>query len=229
MANFFGDNLERVISHGKHLAFIRTEEVERKPEGEEGNSAQSQDDRRALIRSVNVLAKVPANRYKPYETMWSKMRAAGSRVQNNEEMRGGMRLCTKCGRAHGWGQCKAFRAKCFSCGRTGHFAEFCFAAKRNHNTLGMKQEAKRVNQLITGKATSPGVISDPCIVNCVIGSVEFKFLVDSGATVNTVTKKGWERIKEECSSVIQDINYIAPGRNFERICHSSTVRSDVFI
>jgi len=29
--------------------------------------------------------------------------------------------------------------------------------------------------------------------------------VDSGATVNTVTKKGWERIKEECSTVIQDI------------------------
>nr|XP_049463975.1 uncharacterized protein LOC120961128 [Anopheles coluzzii] len=207
MANFFGNNLERVISHGKHLDFIRTEEAERKPEGEEGNSAQSQDDRRALIRPVNAIlsAKVPANRYKPYETKWSKMRDTGSRVQKNEERREGMRLCTKCGRTHGWGQCKAFRAKCFSCGRTGHFAEFCFAAKRNHNTMGMKQEAERVNQLITGKATSSGVISDPRIVNCVIGSVEFKFLVDSGATVNTVTKKGWERIKEECSTVIQDI------------------------
>nr|XP_049466046.1 uncharacterized protein LOC125907479 [Anopheles coluzzii] len=149
MANFFGNNLERVISHGKHLDFIRTEDAERKLEGEEGNSAQSQDDRRALIRPMNDIlsAKVPANRCKPYETKWSKMRAAGSRVQKNEEMREGMRLCTKCGRAHGWGQCKTFRAKCFSCGRTGHFAEFCFAAKRNHNTMGMKQEAERVNQV----------------------------------------------------------------------------------
>lgn len=46
---------------------------------------------------------------------------------------------------------------------------------------------------------------DQRFVRCTIGSENFKFLVDSGATVNTITPKEWETIKRNCRTVIQDV------------------------
>lgn len=46
---------------------------------------------------------------------------------------------------------------------------------------------------------------DPRLVECVIGSVKIVFLVDSGATVNTVTFEDWHHIRQSCRTVIQDL------------------------
>lgn len=46
---------------------------------------------------------------------------------------------------------------------------------------------------------------DPRFVECVIGSETFAFLVDSGATVNTITKQGWQMIRQNCPTVIKDL------------------------
>lgn len=46
---------------------------------------------------------------------------------------------------------------------------------------------------------------DPRLVECVIGSEQFTFLVDSGATVNTITGQAWDIIKKKCKTTIQDL------------------------
>lgn len=45
---------------------------------------------------------------------------------------------------------------------------------------------------------------DPRLVDCAIGCENLTFLIDSGATVNTVTSQGWQMIKRNCRTVIQD-------------------------
>lgn len=46
---------------------------------------------------------------------------------------------------------------------------------------------------------------DPRYVKCVIGSEEINFLVDSGATVNTVTVHDWDKIRKDSRTAIQDV------------------------
>lgn len=60
-------------------------------------------------------------------------------------------------------------------------------------------------QLITGNAKAIKGTDDQRFVHCTIGSENFKFLVDTGATVNTITSNEWETIKRNCRTVIQDI------------------------
>lgn len=60
-------------------------------------------------------------------------------------------------------------------------------------------------QLITGKTCAPEQADDPRMVTCTIGEEQFTFMVDSGATVNTITSSGWRSIKRNCRSVVQDV------------------------
>lgn len=46
---------------------------------------------------------------------------------------------------------------------------------------------------------------DPRFVTCSIGTENVKFLVDSGASVNTITSFEWGSIKRNCRTVIQDV------------------------
>lgn len=46
---------------------------------------------------------------------------------------------------------------------------------------------------------------DPRLVECIIGSELFTFLVDSGATVNTITSHIYESIQKKCKTAIQDL------------------------
>lgn len=47
--------------------------------------------------------------------------------------------------------------------------------------------------------------SDPRVVECQIGAENVEFLIDSGATVNTITVKTWDTLKRNCRTVIHDI------------------------
>lgn len=51
----------------------------------------------------------------------------------------------------------------------------------------------------------PSKINDPRFVECVIGSQKISFLIDSGATVNTITDSCWQEIKRSCRTVIHDV------------------------
>lgn len=48
-------------------------------------------------------------------------------------------------------------------------------------------------------------IIDQRFVYCTIGSQHIKFLVDSGASVNTITSKEWSMIRQNCRTVLQDV------------------------
>lgn len=60
-------------------------------------------------------------------------------------------------------------------------------------------------QLITGNTCISDHADDPRMVTCTIGEEHFQFLVDSGATVNTITNSGWQTIKRKCRSAVQDV------------------------
>lgn len=62
-----------------------------------------------------------------------------------------------------------------------------------------------VVQLVTGVDGCNAQKNDPRIVTCAIGSEKIRFLVDSGASVNTVTSECWDRIKRNCNRFIQDV------------------------
>lgn len=47
--------------------------------------------------------------------------------------------------------------------------------------------------------------NDPRIVECKIGTEQLEFLVDSGATVNTITTKIWDILKKNCRTVMHNI------------------------
>lgn len=59
--------------------------------------------------------------------------------------------------------------------------------------------------MITGKSCFKKSKNDPRMIDCAIGSVHYKALVDSGATVNTVTSLVYEKIKNTSWLAIQNI------------------------
>lgn len=59
--------------------------------------------------------------------------------------------------------------------------------------------------MITQKPTLQRSLKDPRLVDCVIGTECINFLIDSGATVNTITVDSWNKIKTNCRSVIHDL------------------------
>lgn len=61
------------------------------------------------------------------------------------------------------------------------------------------------SQLITQKPDFKQSLEDPRLVDCVIGTECIQFLIDSGATVNTITTYVWKRVKRNCRSVIHDV------------------------
>lgn len=61
------------------------------------------------------------------------------------------------------------------------------------------------SQLVPGTQDTKVENIDPRLVTCKIGSEKLKFLVDSGASVNTMTIKGWESIQRNCRTSVLDV------------------------
>lgn len=62
-----------------------------------------------------------------------------------------------------------------------------------------------LTQLVTGKSFINSGKVDPRLITCRLGSENITFLIDSGATVNTITSQNWESLKKNCRTVLQDI------------------------
>lgn len=161
LSDIFDNNVEKIISHGKHLDYIKKEADESGSgiAGHPHNAEAPKDLQESEWKPVNALhARKFAskqNRFTPYRTGSDR---DGARSSRNRSDRFGNRSynsasCGNCGNRHDPGQCRAFRVRCFKCNKVGHYAEFCRSSKRSSETKlsidsgDFKREAGRINQV----------------------------------------------------------------------------------
>ncbi|XP_021698197.1 uncharacterized protein LOC110676044 [Aedes aegypti] len=166
MSDVFHNDLERIMAHGRHLDYIRleTEEVKLNAKVETSTNAEGVNEAN-LMKPVNAvfnqMSGSSSMRYGSRRESHSK--GNGAVRFRNVGMRNGSghysannRNCSKCGRIHGFKECRAHRVKCYACGKEGHFAEFCFSRTKDdlQNKRGRveggemyKSEVGRINQV----------------------------------------------------------------------------------
>ncbi|XP_053698950.1 uncharacterized protein K02A2.6-like [Sabethes cyaneus] len=119
-------------------------------------------------RQRNPNAQQWKRKYEETDSGWNQQK---KRDANYDEYRGRGRRsrCSKCNRLfHKFGSCPALNNKCNSCGQRGHFAQI--------NTISLTD----------------------ALIDCRVGSSKpIRFLIDSGADVNTIGGDDWKRLKHE--------------------------------
>ena len=145
---------------------------------------------------------------------WSKPNGAYSGASGSSNMSGQNssnaatgKHCGRCGTSHRLRECPAFGKQCFKCKGKNHFKSMC--------------RSKRANAVSTesgddNPSTSTTLPDDPsldsrksfafCSTSCkvglqrttlLVGNVETRFVVDTGADCNILGKSVWERLKSE--------------------------------
>ncbi|XP_041786794.1 uncharacterized protein K02A2.6-like [Anopheles merus] len=132
--------------------------------------------------------------------------------------------CYRCGSWRHSGdssECYARKARCNSCGRVGHFGRVCKKDGRNsvknnyqwkrakneptdrreQNQRNEANEKDSLNEIFTTTR-----LLDNGMVKCMLDTVHVVFLIDSGASVNTVTEQVWLELQKSKAN-IQDISY----------------------
>lgn len=151
MSDVFENNLDKIINHGQHLDHIRSEEKASAAVAIKEEEVEEKIEKPVMSVSVKTNK---GSRYEPYKRQGSEGRpwSLSTAQQRPGAMQFQNKKCRNCGRVHAPRQCKAFRAKCFECGKNGHFAEVC-ESKNNHNSDRrgqVKAEAERINQVNDG-------------------------------------------------------------------------------
>ncbi|XP_065091668.1 uncharacterized protein LOC135712642 [Ochlerotatus camptorhynchus] len=147
MSNIFNNNLELITAHGRHLDYIRMESEESKQivMNEGGSSIEElKTHEGTVVKPVNAVVSQNSHfgpmRHGSYRGSRSEANNRNFRFQGVSSLGRAGRFkntsqnCLKCGSIHGPKQCRAYRVKCYTCGKEGHFAEFCFS--KNSATKG---------------------------------------------------------------------------------------------
>ncbi|XP_063547649.1 uncharacterized protein K02A2.6-like [Cydia strobilella] len=105
--------------------------------------------------------------------------------------------CGRCGKHHqtDYKECPALGKTCYGCGKMGHFRQHCRTSgtKRkldNHsskNIKGNKKARVEVDYVFN--------IDNDAIIECTLGGIKTKLLVDSGCKPNLITGETWESLK----------------------------------
>ncbi|XP_022836497.1 uncharacterized protein K02A2.6-like [Spodoptera litura] len=129
---------------------------------------------------------------------------------------------SKCGRCGSTGhgsqdsKCPARERDCHKCGLKGHFRQFCRTTTRNktnkrkHSTNepenGNEKKFKReyprsnTNQIDQTEDTEDiqyvFKIDDDSVIDCYVGGIKIKMLVDSGCKCNLITSRTWNFMKQ---------------------------------
>ncbi|XP_041785955.1 uncharacterized protein LOC121601214 isoform X2 [Anopheles merus] len=134
---------------------------------------------------------------------------------------------TSCHRCGSWrhngnsNECYARKARCNACGRIGHFGRCCKTEGENvtknrfqwkkpktessgHMQRNQRRNSDAVDNLNERLTTSR--LWENGMVTCTLDHVPVEFLIDSGASVNTVTEEVWKTL-QEFKADIHDITY----------------------
>ncbi|XP_062558896.1 uncharacterized protein LOC134223721 [Armigeres subalbatus] len=171
MSNIFNNDLERIMAHGRHLDYIRmdTEEGHQAIKVDDRNIAEEVGegcvvkpvsavfDRKSELGPMHYNSRCGVGMQRDRGMFDRNNRYRGARFSNNAGRYNGLnKYCSKCGRLHGPKECRAHRVKCYSCGREGHFSEFCFSKSEDSarsrqswsdRDASIKTEARKINQV----------------------------------------------------------------------------------
>lgn len=78
---------------------------------------------------------------------------------------------------------------CEKCHRIGHFEKFCRFAKSRPGTSRAKDQERKGVSLTLSDFESTDLSSELCFLNCELNDAPCRLLVDTGATINLVSKK----------------------------------------
>lgn len=150
MSDVFENSLDKIINHGQHLDHIRCEAKESTAEAKPAAIKEESIEEEEVQKPVNSVSwkSNKGKRFEPYKRQGEESSWKRSSAQQRSGGRSFQNKCRNCGRVHAPRQCKAFRAKCFECGKNGHFAEVCESKKGNdHHRERVKTEAEQINQV----------------------------------------------------------------------------------
>ena len=78
---------------------------------------------------------------------------------------------------------------CEKCNRIGHFERFCRFARSRPGTSRSKDQERKGVSLTVSDFASTDLSSELCFLNCEVNDIPCRLLVDTGATINLVSKK----------------------------------------
>lgn len=165
MSGLFKNKLSKVIKQGHHLDHVRSETTAATEQQKDDKSiVEASMSGTAMKEEENRIMYVdqPSARYKPYKQKQGRsflMEPRNNWAPRNAGYKNHKINCTSCGREHALKNCPAFRAKCYKCDRTGHFASVCRsgnlenASEHATSKKAFKKEAKQIHQ-VTEKSDS---------------------------------------------------------------------------
>ena len=112
-------------------------------------------------------------------------------------------------------ECPAKRKNCHSCGKLGHFSMQCRIRPQKRKLENKKEEdrkykrkrdERKVNS-IEDETTSENIhyifnVNDDATIECILGGIKLRFLIDSGCKLNIITDKTWEMLKQKRVNII---------------------------
>ena len=93
-------------------------------------------------------------------------------------------------------RCPARGKKCRLCGKTGHYSEKCFKASKKHGVCQLyNRDNSDEDTDSSGHAFAVGQTDSKTVIE--VGNVPTKFIIDSGASANVVSRDTWETLKSK--------------------------------
>lgn len=151
VSEIFKRNVEKLITHGQHLDYMRREMREK--ENKKGCDGELVADGTSETKPINAVRHFERNNYRNRgERPWNGFKERQNNRMSQSYMSRPRKECTKCGIIHGPRNCRAFGKKCHNCDMIGHFAQFCRNPKSRRSAPKEDEDSKKnvkneVNQI----------------------------------------------------------------------------------
>ena len=146
----------------------------------------------------------------------SEMKERSNSNNKKWKRQSGCGRCGNTGHASHDSNCPAKEIECYKCGLKGHFRQFCRTATRNRTNKrkyeennnnkqsenkkirrdNKRNDANQIDQIESDAIQYVFKIDDDSVLDCHVGGMKVKMLVDSGCKCNLITNKTWENMKK---------------------------------